>query len=256
MSRLPIAATLGALLLGLPATATAQGTAASPKEAGSPIGDQGSNYNYRSEVTRVSPAVPGLSLEVLEFADRLVMRNHTGKTVTVLGYEGEQYARVRPDGAVEVNTNSPAYYLNENFYANVKVPPTATPTATPHWSVVDRIGELEWHDHRIHWMSPAIPPEVKNKSKLTKIFNWQVPIKVGSAPAMINGQLFWVPEEGTRTPPWAVIALVLISLSGGLFVLIVRRGRSRRPQAPKGSPSPTVPGGRGDAAAASREEAW
>ena len=64
-------------------------------ESGNPINDQGSSYDYRSNITSVTPKVPGLSLEVLEFADRLVLSNHTGKTVTVYGYEGEPYARVQ-----------------------------------------------------------------------------------------------------------------------------------------------------------------
>jgi hypothetical protein len=64
--------------------------------------DQGSSYHYRSNITSIAPNVPGLSLEVLEFADRLVLRNHTGKTVTVYGYQGEPYARVsRREGAAQ-----------------------------------------------------------------------------------------------------------------------------------------------------------
>lgn len=226
MSCRPIVATLGALLLGLPVAAQAQSSTPTPaQESGSPINDQGSNYNYRSNITSVVPNVPGLSLEVLEFADRLVLRNNTGKTVTVYGYQGEPYARVLADGAVQVNTRSPAYFLNQNFYGNVNVPASASPTATPDWTVVDRTGELEWHDHRIHWMSPVLPPQVKDRSKRTKIFDWQVPIQVGAKPGVVAGQLFWVPEEGTKTPIGAIVALVAVALAGLVLVFVVRRRR-------------------------------
>ena len=154
MSRPIAVVVLGVLLFGSAAPARAQSSAAfSSKENGSPISDQGSNYHYRSNIISVAPKAPGLILEVLEFADRLVLRNHTGQTVTVFGYQGEPYARVLANGTVEVNTRSPAYYLNANFYGDVNVPSSASATAKAVWSVIDRAGELEWHDHRIHWMS-------------------------------------------------------------------------------------------------------
>ncbi len=249
--------TLGVLLLGAPVAAHAGSTAATApsgeRESGNPINDQGGNYNYRSVITSIMPHVAGLQLEVLEFADRLVLRNHTGRTVTVFGYQGEQYARVLPNGTVEVNTTSPAYYLNQNFYGDVNVPAFATATARPRWSVVDRTGELEWHDHRIHWMSPVTPPQVKHKSKRTLIFDWQVPIAVGARKATVDGQLFWVPEEGTSTPVAAIVAGVAIVLAGIAFVLFVRRRRNREPRAgePAGSasaePSSTSEGTSGEA---------
>ena len=230
MSRRPIVVALGALLLGLPVAVQAQSSTPAPvRESGSPINDQGSSYNYRSNITRVAPNVAGLSLEVLEFADRLVLRNHTGRAVTVYGYQGEPYARVLADGTVQVNTRSPAYFLNQNFYGNVNVPSSAAPTATPAWTVVDRTGELEWHDHRIHWMSPALPPQVKDKSKRTKIFDWQVPIQVGASKGAVNGELFWTPESGTKAPAGAIVALAVIALLGLLLVLFVRRRRSGGP---------------------------
>ena len=102
------------------------------KENGNPINDQGSSYHFRSYITGREPAHGGLNIQVLQFADRLELINHTGKTVTVYGYEGEPYAQVLPDGTVRVNTPSPAYYLNQAFYANVTVPPYApAPTAHP-----------------------------------------------------------------------------------------------------------------------------
>jgi hypothetical protein len=198
-------------------------------ESGNPINDQGSNYNYRSYVTQVAPNLPGVSLQVLEFADRLILTNHSDKIVTVLGYQGEPYGRVLADGTVQLNTSSPAYYLNQNFYGDVNVPSSASPTATPHWTVVDRTGRLEWHDHRIHWMSPALPPQVKDKAKRTKIFNWQVPIQVGAQKATVDGELFWVPAGVSKAPTGAIVALVILAVLGLSLVLFVRRRRTNVP---------------------------
>jgi hypothetical protein len=195
-------------------------------ESGSPIADQGSNYDYRSELTGVTPKVPGLQVQVLEFADRLLLTNHTGETVTIYGYEGEPYARVLANGTAEQNEHSPATYLNTSFYGDVTVPSYASSTARPDWVIVDRTGQFEWHDHRIHWASPVPPPKVRNKSRRTFIFNWQVPIQVGSVKGAIAGQLFWTPESSKASV--AVIAIgVAIVVLGLLFVLYVRRRRGR-----------------------------
>jgi hypothetical protein len=232
MVRRLIITALGALALALTAGATAQSATQSPTaESENPINDQGSSYHFRSQITAVQPQVAGVSVQVLEFADRLQLSNHSGRDVTVYGYQGEPYARVLADGTVELNTRSPAYYLNQNFYGNVKVPASASPTASPHWVVVDRTGQLEWHDHRIHWMSPALPPQVKNTAKRTKIFDWQVPIEVGTRRGAIGGELFWTPESGSKTPTGAIVALVVIVAAALLFVLFVRRRRARRPPA-------------------------
>jgi len=232
MSRRLIICLLGALALApasnaLASTATQRSTSA---ESGNPINDQGSSYHYRSDITSVTPRVHGLSFEVLEFADRMVLTNHTGETVTVYGYSGEPYARVRPDGTAEQNTRSPAFYLNTNFYANVTVPPSASANAPPKWVVVDRTGQFEWHDHRIHWMSPATPPQVTGKGKRTKIFDWRVPIAVGTQRGAIDGQLFWVPNS-SKAPTTAIVALIVIVALALAFVFFVRRRRG--PPRPK-----------------------
>ncbi len=219
-----------------------------PSESGNPINDQGSNYQYRSNITSITPKVPGLSLQVLEFADRLLLTNHTGQTVTIFGYQGEPYARVLANGTAEQNVRSPATYLNTSFYGNVTVPATANPSAVPHWVVVDRTGQFEWHDHRIHWMSPVLPPQVKNRSRRTLIFAWQVPIAVGAQKGVVNGQLFWTPENSKASAAVIVIG-VLIAVAGVLFVVFVRRRRTRRPD---GGNSPIEPGGAGR----SPGEAW
>jgi hypothetical protein len=235
VSRRLISALLGACVLTLGSVTVAEGASAgeTPSGAGeagaqqqNPLNDQGSSPNYRSVIASVSPAVPGLSLQVLQFSDRLQLTDRSGRTVTVYGYQGEPYARVLADGAVEVNTRSPAYYLNQSFYGNVTVPASASPSAPPHWIVVDRTGQFEWHDHRIHWMSPALPPQVKDKGKRTLIFDWQVPIAVGASKGNVDGQLFWTPES-SKAPTGAFVVGGIIVVLGLLLVLFVRRRRSR-----------------------------
>ena len=227
MSAHRTAALLGVLMLALALAAPALGASRSglSVESENPINDQGGNYDYRSYITSITPKAPGLSIEVLEFADRLLLRNHTGRTVTVYGYSGEPYARVKPDGAAELNMHAPAVYLNTNFYADVTVPASASPSDPPKWTVVDRAGQYEWHDHRIHWMSPLTPPEVKNKSKRTKIFAWSVPISVGTQRGAIDGELYWVPENSTA-PAGAIAALAAVLLAGVAFVIVVRKRRA------------------------------
>jgi|ERR1022692_2887474 hypothetical protein len=249
MSRRLILALLGvfALVPAGNALASSSSQTASTAEGENPINDQGSNYNYRSEITSVTPKVQGLGIEVLEFADRLVLKNQTGKTVTVYGYSGEPYARVRANGTTEQNVRSPAVYLNTNFYGNVTVPPSASASDPPKWVVVDRSGSFEWHDHRIHWMSPVTPPQVKDKSKRTLIFHWSVPISVGTQKGVVDGELYWVPES-SKAPKAAIVAFIAILLLALVFVIVVRRHR--------GGLEPSPPQAEGEQGAPESKEAW
>jgi hypothetical protein len=95
-------------------------------------------------------------------------------------------------------------------------------------------------------MSPVAPPEVKDKSKRTKIFNWSVPIKVGARPGAIDGELFWVPEN-SKAPAGVIAAGVVIVLAGALLVIVVRRRRRGRPPLEVGDDS---------GASSGQREAW
>jgi hypothetical protein len=188
----------------------------------------GGNPDFRSEFRAIAPAVPGLEVQVLNYDDRLLLINRTGKTVIVRGYEREPYARLRSDGTVEVNRRSPSYYLNEERYGGTPVPKAAAPDARPQWSEVSKTGRFETHDHRIHWMSKGTtPPQVKDEDKRTKVFNWQVPIEIGTQSAAITGTLFWQPSSGGGIPSVAIFALAaLVVLTVVLFV-VSRRVRAR-----------------------------
>jgi hypothetical protein len=183
--------------------------------------------NFRSSVRTITPAVPGVQVQVLNYDDRLLLVNRSGKPVVVRGYNGEPYIRVLGDGTVQVNKNSPALYLNEDRYANATVPPSASRDALPAWKVINRTGRYEWHDHRIHYMARGTPEQVKDKHKRTKIFAWQVPIEVGGRPARLRGDLFWQPTGG-GLPRGALLALATLVFGSIFFVEIVRRRRRRR----------------------------
>jgi hypothetical protein len=196
------AGALAVLLLGPPAALAHQG-----------------NPHYRSTITRVTPAVKGMSVSVLNYDDRLQLQNTTGSTVVVYDYKGAPYARLLPDRTVEVNTNSEAYYLNNDRYGQVTVPKGLGPQ--PRWKLVDRTGRFEWHDHRIHWMSKSDPPQLKDKNVRTHIFDWRVPIQVGTRRGAIAGSLSWVPLPGGSVPTGAIVALValvILAAAGGLLV--------------------------------------
>ena len=191
------------------------GAAAAPAHDGNP--------NMRSDVTAVTPRTEGVSVTVLNYDDRLELHNTSGKDVVIYDYRKQPYARVLADGTVEVNTNSEAFYLNDDRYGQVQVPKDLG--GEPKWKRLSGSGRFEWHDHRMHWMSKSLPPQVKDKGERAHIFDWNVPITIDGRPGTIAGTLDWVPLPGGSLPTgliW-ISALVLIALSLGVFVLRRRR---------------------------------
>jgi hypothetical protein len=190
------------------------------------------NPNYRSQIRAINPQIEGLSVRILDFDDRMQIVNRTGETLIIQGYRGEPYVQIQADGTVELNRNSPAMFLNEDRFAKVEVPSGATPDATPNWQVRDRTGSYEWHDHRIHWMSEGRPPQVTNPDARTKVFDWEIPVEVGTQTATIRGDLFWVPASGGGIPIAAIIGLVAVALAVAAgAVMVLRRGRKGAPAA-------------------------
>jgi hypothetical protein len=200
-----------ALTLGAPAAALAH---------------QG-NPNYRSVVKTVTPPTKGLTVSVLNYDDRLLLQNTSGNQVTVLDYKQQPYIRADANGTVSVNTNSEAYYLNEDRYGEETVPKGLS--STPAWKVVSRNGRYDWHDHRMHWMGKSDPPALKDKSKTTKIDDWSVPIEVGAATGAVSGTLTWVPKPSEPLPLGAIFAFAGLLILLLLVVFLIRRRRGEEP---------------------------
>lgn len=196
--------------------------------------------NYRSDVRKLTPATSGVTIEVLNRDDRLLLTNRSDKTIEIEGYELEPYARLLPDGTVQVNHNSPATYLNEERDGDVPVPAYAKKDAPVQWETQSKTGKFEWHDHRFHWMGTGTPPVVKDKSQFTKVYDWLVPVKVDGQDGSITGTLYWTPRDDSGVPMGAIVALVALALVGGGFVFFVRRRRRREPPADAPAAEPKV----------------
>ena len=197
-----------------------------------------------STLEGVQPPASGLELEVAGGDRFLSLTNGTGKQVVVKGYDDEPYLRFLPSRVVEVNTRSPSKYANEDRYALRPVPAQASSDAPPRWQTVSRDGSYRWFDHRIHLMEKGTPPQVKDESKRTKIFNWDVPMTIGGQDAKAVGTLEWVPASSSGTSPLVFIGIAAAALAIGAGVVALARRR-------KGS-APAGAGGRGEPA----EEAW
>jgi hypothetical protein len=140
-----------------------------------------------------------------------------GSEIVVEGYDDEPFLRIGPDGVFE-NRYSPATYLNADRYANVTLPPDVDPTAAPQWRRVSDASSWQWHDHRIHWMAPTPPPEVRDRPDVAqRVLEWVVPFEVGGERLQARGVLDYIPPP----PVWPLLALAAVVLSLPVAALVV-----------------------------------
>lgn len=189
-------------------------------------GPAGGGQGYVSTVAGLEPNVLGVLVSVLGGDDRLRLANYSGKTIVVLGYDGEPFLRFAKNGIYE-NVRSPATFLSrERDPAQVRVPASANAKASPRWRKVGEVGaSYVWHDHRIHWTA-AEPPRVVQESpdQIHRIFRWRVPALADGTAFVISGFLGYAPPpqaEEAGTSAWLVAAaiggsaLALLGLGAG-----------------------------------------
>jgi hypothetical protein len=185
------------------------------------------NSDFRSEIDSVRPHVSGVEFEVLNYDADMELVVRGGHEVMVYGYEGEPYARVLRDGTVQKNQRSPSTYLNTDRYAEAPVPESADPQAPPLWETVDGSGTLRWHDHRMHYMAEGTPPQVEDESKRTKVFDYEIPLRIDGKEGAIEGTLYWAGATDTSKAPFLIAGIALVLLGGAAVLVARRRGGDR-----------------------------
>jgi hypothetical protein len=191
----------------------------------------GRSKGYVSTIAGVEPNVVGILVAVVGGDNQLRLSNYSGKTLVILGYQGEPYLRFDRTG-VYVNVRSPARYLSRG---HEPVPGSARADAVPRWQRVATGVSFTWHDNRIHWVSATPPPSVRRApEQLHRLFDWKVPGRANSTPFAITGFLGYVPppgRQGDEGREWALPAA--LAGAGGavlatLAFLLIRRQRGAR----------------------------
>ncbi|GIM95789.1 hypothetical protein [Paractinoplanes toevensis] len=187
-------------------------------------GDAPDATAYRTTITGISTPEKGLTVRTVEAGARLELTNKTGHSVEVLGYSGEPYLDIRPDGTWE-NVNSPAAYINETLAGDTPVPSSADPTAAPSWRRISGATSVRWHDQRTHWLSAGLPPPARaDPTRAHRLRDWEVPLRVQVRTFAITGTLDWEP------PPKAWLWWSVAVLTGlTAFALLRKWPRSVRP---------------------------
>ncbi|MGH9222522.1 MAG: hypothetical protein ACRD2W_01690 [Acidimicrobiales bacterium] len=192
--------------------------------------------NYRSEITAISPPVPGLTIRLRDLGRRMELVNRTDEDVVVIGYQNEPYLRVGPGGVFE-NRKAPSLYQDKSSSRSpgglVALPPEADPTATPAWHQRSGSRTVSWPDHRVQWGTDD-PQSVKDNPGVaqTVVSRWSVAFLHGGNSVVVTGRIAWVP--GPTTVPWFLAAMLLFAgtfaagatrwwprlLSGALAILL------------------------------------
>ena len=153
-----------------------------------------------------------------------VLEVEPGTEVIVPGYDNdedfsdvlelEQYLRVLPDGTVQINSRSLAFYTNEaRFGAAAPAGIEVGAGVDPVWETVASDGRVAWHDHRVHWMSPT-PPDSVDTDNGGRVTEYRVPLLVDGELVVAEGTLDFVPERS----PVVVGLLAVAGLVGGALL--------------------------------------
>lgn len=213
------------------------------------------NADYRSTVREIVPPTDGLTAQVLDHDDALLAINRSDRTVTLLGEDGEPFARLLADGTVQVDKAALASVeaaaedepddhagIDGRLLASLDGAALAHAghdheepgqvrrqgeAPAPRWTTLDRTGRFQWHDARIRHSGAGLPPQVTDREQETKVNDWRVPIVVGGDRGAILGTLTWVgePGAGSSFPVAAVVSLAVLALLAVAAVVLVRRRR-------------------------------
>ena len=171
--------------------------------------------NYRSRITSIAPATPGLRVRLLDLGRRVELVNSTRAEIVVLGYSGEPYLRIGAGGVFE-NVRSPAIYLNaaqnQGLVSGDVVPQSADPRAAPEWRHKSGGHRVVWRDRRTRWEGPdADVVRADSGASHVVVPTWTIELRRGDAPIAVTGSITWVP--GPNPLPWLLAALGLASLT-------------------------------------------
>jgi hypothetical protein len=155
--------------------------------------------DFVATVTAIPGGPIGVKVEVLAAYQRLRLRVPNGHTVSVLGYRGEPFIRLTPDG-VQVNDRS-------SMAVDLRLTPgpaVLDPGAMPAWRRLAAGHGYTWHDDRLRPHTDATGARVSG--------SWSVPIVVDGRPTEIRGDVRSRPAPAIW--PWLLSTLLALGAVG------------------------------------------
>ncbi len=169
--------------------------------------------DLRTTLTRLSPAVPGVTLTVVE-GGRLQVRNDTAVPVVVSGDHGEPYLRVGADGTF-LNRNSATGYLD-----SAGGDPPAGASTAPDWQRISAERSHRWTDHRVRTLRDAPPPAVADApDRVHRLASWTVRLTHGASVLTAESTVDWVPGPS----PWGWLVGAALLAAAVMTLGLVRR---------------------------------
>jgi hypothetical protein len=153
-----------------------------------------------SVVESISPATDAIAVRIIGGDTAMGVSVKPGHSLVVLGYDGEPYLRVEPDGTVQTNRSSPTLYSNVDRYGTASVPKGLDSRDAPKWETISDSGDVVWHDHRVHWMTPGQDPAVDSTGTIQ---TWSVPLVVDGTRTAVSRRLSVAPTDD----PWIHLAV-------------------------------------------------
>jgi hypothetical protein len=172
----------------------------------------------------------GVTVQVLQ-SNRLpglFLTNTTRRSFTILGRDGEPFARFGPRG-LEVNEASRTRVEDQQARGAT----TATPSTTPQFALLGG-ASLSWLDPRLRYPSEAPPEDALRRDEPTTVGRWEVPVEVEGRRTALRGEIRWIPSgASTARPEEQRVGLLVVGglLAAGVLaagVLLVRRAARAR----------------------------
>jgi len=184
-----------------------------------------------------------VSWKVIDLNDEIELINHSHQTVVVYAYattpplgpnySGGEYARILGNGTVQLNEKLARLLPQPELLHWRRGRPRPLPPRRRR-----RTGSRSQDGHSLLarppyslTTSPIVPPfRSKTRRPASQlVFDWYVPIQVGSTKGYLYGQLFWDAEKSFSFPIGAIIAFIVVVIVGAALVIVVRRRRGGAP---------------------------
>ncbi len=158
------------------------------------------NPHYRSVVKTVSPNIPGVQVIVLNFDDRLLLHNTSGKDITIFDYQNKPYAQVNARRHGQDQHRLGGLLPQRGPDSGTTTVPPNLPQDPASGRSSRAAGASSGTTIACTGWAPATRPDLKDKSVTTKIDDWTVPVEVGGQKGKIAGTLTWVPLDQGSLP--------------------------------------------------------